>query len=471
VLAAAGTVQFVTDEDEPLVGSELVDYEELARLFPAPEYATRMRFGPDGFAQVCGDRIYGAVEQPDGTWRFAWLDGDELRVAPVSVGWNDYCSLVADGTAALVVTDDGHLVEVPFDGSAPRPLYDCAGYEGGGGTAVALHGGGYAMLTGGLLTLLRPDGSGGLVEAAWYDRTNFSEMRAVHDGRVLLLASGGGRPGVEALGCYANNRLAVLAIYDPGPYEDLPLYCWGTVQCCAWPVEPYIFRPGWGFQRLTGLLEAWEASASEPEWSLFVDPIDRPEREPPRPFEPVPVVGGAGAAGTVGPYLTEVLDEIRAGRPRAEPDRAVLDLIEPTMGPELVALIETWAGYDHDDGELLVGYLMSIRLFGFERLDPSVGADQDVIGDAAGAVFIGTAPSDGSSIPGYRRFYARYGDGRSTEVVVTLVDEGVERPQRTWNSLERLFRNEDYRERRYPLEDFRQLPPVRAEREGATWTA
>src|SRR5262249_25100025 len=147
---------------------------------------------------------------------------------------------------------------------------------------------------------------------------------------------------------------------------------------------------GTGIIKLTGLAEAWMAAESATRWPL-VDQVPRPERGGPRPVRPTPPVSdpaplGSGDSGRggrqvkpgaplaepgaplaepgaplaePGTRLAGLLERVRAGGLRPAPDRAVLDLIDPAMAPDLVALLDTCARHRVPDsgtpGEIYVG--------------------------------------------------------------------------------------------------------------------
>jgi hypothetical protein len=102
-------------------------------------------FGGSGNAQLTGDRLYGRIRQSDHTYRVAWIDGDQLRIAPVAAPHGLTVSLIADGSTMLVATTSGHLVQIPFDTGAPQPVSDLGCPLEDGGTTVALAGGGYGV--------------------------------------------------------------------------------------------------------------------------------------------------------------------------------------------------------------------------------------------------------------------------------------------------------------------------------------
>jgi hypothetical protein len=324
-------------------------------------------FGESGNAQLTGDRLYGRVEQADGTHRVAWIDGNQLRIAPVEVPHGLTVTLIADGATMLVGTTGGHLVEIPLATGEPRAVYDLGHDIEDGGTTVALAGGGYAVLDrhivyGDRLILVPADGGGPLVHTV-SDRYMYDQMRTACDGRVILL--GNDLPGKLLVLGYRDGRLRQLGEVTKG-FEFLGFW-WGDGGFELWPSRPYCWSED-GTAEITGLEAAWDAAfaADSTETDLPLAPLA--DRRPPSVFAATPPIGAPEpeaaptprSYGTFGPYLSALLESIGHSPARETPDPAILDLTTPLMDPELLTLLHACARHDTtytDIGDFRVGVI------------------------------------------------------------------------------------------------------------------
>ncbi|AKT42194.1 hypothetical protein [Chondromyces crocatus] len=162
---------------------------DVRRLFSRP---LALEVAPDG-------RPFGIVRPLRKAIAFAWLEGDEVRLADLEGVWSSEYHLAArpDSATALVAVDSGAVYELEFAAGKVRQLFE---FDGWMSTVACGPEGRILLLSSDSLVVYGPSDEGFVREAEW--DVHADDLKTFFDGRIVMTFADAGNdaPSLRILG-------------------------------------------------------------------------------------------------------------------------------------------------------------------------------------------------------------------------------------------------------------------------------